>query len=342
MTGQNARPLVAVLGASGLLGTAVARELAARPVRLRLVGRRPARVPRPAAADVQVLTRDLTEEGAVAEAIDGADVIVHLVAYMAGPTAWRVSGGDLAAERVNVGTMRSVLTAIRDRPRRQAPAVLFSGAMSQVGRPPGGRITHALPDAPLTGYDEQKTAAERLLREATAQGLVRGVALRLATLYSQGTDPTELDRGIVAAMARRAFAGEPLTMWHDGTVRRDLLCVDDAARAFGTALDHVDSLAGRHWLVGTGRGTSIAELFTRISRHVATHTGRAGVPVVSVPPVPHAQPTDRIDYVVDPSGFRAVTGWRARVPLPVGVARACAAVTAEPRLAHGPAAVARA
>ncbi|MBB6421391.1 NAD-dependent epimerase/dehydratase family protein [Streptomyces sp. AK010] len=333
MAGQEAKPTVVVLGASGLLGTAVARELATRPVRLRLVGRRAPRVPRAGVADVETHRADLTTAGAVAEAVEGADAVIHLAAYMTGPNAWRVAGTDSAAERVNVGTMRALVAAVRAQRRRHAPAVLFSGAMSQCGASAVGRITSDLPDRPLTGYDQQKADAERTLREATREGLTRGATLRLATLYGQGTDPTDLDRGVVAVMARRAFAGQPLTMWDDGTAKRDLLCVDDAARAFGAALDAVDALAGRHWLVGTGQGTSICELFSEVSRSVAACTGGAAVPVVSVPPAAHALPTDRLDLVVDPSAFQSATGWRARVPLAEGVRRACAAVAGEPGVA---------
>ncbi|MET9294034.1 NAD-dependent epimerase/dehydratase family protein [Streptomyces sp. NPDC003077] len=331
MARQEAKRLV-VLGASGLLGTAVARELAARPVRLRLVGRRPARVPRGCAADVEIRRADLTEPGAVAEAIEGADAVFHLAAYMAGPNAWRVDGTDTAAERVNVGTVRDLVAAVRARRsgHEPPPAVLFSGAMSQCGAPvAGARLTNEIPDKPLSGYDQQKTDAERVLLDATEEGLIRGVSLRLATLYSQGTDPIRLDRGVVAAMARRARAGERLQMWHDGTVRRDLLCVDDAARAFGAALDAVDALAGRHWLVGTGQGTSVAELFGMISRRVAAYLETDPVPVVTVPPVAHTLPTDGLDFVVDPAAFHAATGWRAEVPLAAGVERACLAVARE-------------
>ncbi|MGW3659657.1 NAD-dependent epimerase/dehydratase family protein [Streptomyces sp. NPDC005151] len=45
---------------------------------------------------------------------------------------------------------------------------------------------------------------------------------------------------------RRAVAGEPVTMRYDGTVRRDLLHVDDVARAHSATLDRMDEPAGRH------------------------------------------------------------------------------------------------
>lgn len=323
------RPLIVVLGASGLLGTAVARVLADRPVRLRLVGRRPTGVPPGGRAEVEVRTVDLTGEGALAAAVDGADAVLHLVIHSAGPGTWRVADGDTAAERINVGLLTSLIEHFRRRPPARPPVVIFAGSMSQAGRAASGRIDGTERDEPLTVYDRQKLAAEQALEAATAQGLVRGITLRLATLFSRGSDPSHLDRGVVAAMARRALAGQPLTMWHDGTVTRDLLCVDDAAAAFAAALDHAGALTGHHWLVGSGQATSIADLFTAIAKAAAAHTGRPPVPVVSVAPAPHSVPSDLVDFVLDPTRFRSVTGWEIQVPLSDAIEQAVVAIAGE-------------
>lgn len=315
MTGRTAKRLITVLGASGLLGTAITRELAGRPVRLRLVGRRPTTVPADCRAEVETRTVDLTTDGELADAVAGADTVIHLVAHIAGPGTWRVSAGDRVAERVNLGLVSELVAALRAQRRRTPPVVVFAGSMSQVGRATRQLIDGSEPDEPLTGYDRQKLAAERILEVATAEGVLRGVTLRLATLFGQGTDPIHLDRGVVAAMTRRAVAGLPLTMWHEGTVKRDLLCVDDAARAFVAAVDRAPQLAGRHWLVGTGRATSVRELFTIVSERVSAATGEPAVPVVSVAPPEHSMPTDLLDFVLDPSAFVGASGWEPRVSL---------------------------
>ncbi|MBB5958543.1 dTDP-4-keto-6-deoxyhexose 4-ketoreductase [Saccharothrix tamanrassetensis] len=316
-----AKQLITVLGASGLLGTAVTRVLAERPVRLRLVGRRPTAVPPGARAEIDAREVDLTGPGAVAEAIAGSDVVIHLVAQISGASTWRVAATDPVAERVNVGLVHDIVEAIRRQRPEKPPLVLLAGSMSQVGRSTSARIDGSEVDQPLTTYDKQKMAAERAILAAGEEGVLRGAALRLATLYTQGLDSTDLDRGVVSAMMRRAFTGEPLTMWHDGTVNRDLLCVDDAARAFVAALDAAEAVAGRSWLIGTGVATSIAELFTTISKVVATTTGEPPVPVVSVPPAEHSVPTDLLDFVLDPSAFQRATGWAPRVALLDGLDR---------------------
>lgn len=309
------RPVVTVLGASGFVGTAVAREFAARPVRLRLVGRGTATVPPDAEAEVEVHTAELTDPGALAAAVGGSDVVIHLVAHIDGSSTWRVEEGDRTAERVNLGLVRELVDTLRTgRDPGLPPVVVFAGSLSQVGRPRRTRILDDDPDEPVTVYDRQKLAAERELRAATSEGVLRGITLRLATVYGSGTGPSRLERGVVAAMMRRALAGEPLTMWHDGTVARDLVCVDDVARAFVAAVDHADALAGRRWLIGTGEATRIRELFDQIATVVAARTGRRAVPVVSTRSG-HADASDLFDVVSGSTAFHDVTGWSPRTGL---------------------------
>ncbi|MGW0809541.1 NAD-dependent epimerase/dehydratase [Nonomuraea sp. NPDC002799] len=320
-----ARPLITVLGASGLLGTAITRELAARPVRLRLVGRRPVVVPPRPHAEVEVRALDLTAGDAVAAAAQGADVVIHLVAHMGKASTWRAAAADPTAERVNLGLVHDLVHAVRAQRRARPPVVLFAGSVSQAGRSASARLDGSEPDEPLTAYDRHKLAAERAVAAATAEGLIKGSTLRLATLYSRGTDPVALDRGVVSVMMRRAFAGQPLTMWHDGSTKRDLLCVDDAASAFVTALDQAEVVAGGHWVIGTGQATSVADLFALIAKVVATRSGRPPAPVVSVPPADHSMPTDVLDFVAEPAAFHRATGWTPRVPLLEGLEAAAEA-----------------
>lgn len=308
-------PLVAVLGASGFLGSAVSARLSRQRVRLRLVSRRlPARPPGP--APVERLSRDLTDPRQVRESVTGVDAVLPLVLY-AGRGTWRLAGDEPVAEQVNVGVVRAVLAALAQQPRRAgrlAPVLLFPGSTSQVGPGPE-HIDGTEADRPVTGYDRQKLAAQRAVEAATAEGVVRGVTLRLPTVFGPGRAPGVIDRGVVSTMMRRALAGEPLTVWADGAVRRDLLFVDDVADAFALALDRAGALAGRHWPLGSGQGTTLRELFTAIAVLAGERTGTPPVAVESVPPPADASEMDLRSLVVDSSAFREMTGWQPRTPL---------------------------
>lgn len=310
------RPLVVLLGATGFVGSAVLRELAARDVRVRAVSRHAAAVPAPTRAEIEVHTADLTEPGRLRQAVAGADAVIHSIAYIADSTTWRINEGDSAAERVNVGLVRDLVGVLRDGDRNRPPLpVVFAGAVSQVGFTDKEVLDGSEPDRPQGEYDRQKLTAERVLLEAHAEKTLRAVSIRLPTVFGYGPRSTARDKGVVSTMVRRALADEPITMWHDGTVRRDLLYVEDVARALVAAVDHVDALAGQPWLLGSGRGLPLGEVFTTVADLVAARTGKPPVRVTSVPPPPHAEPGDFHHLTVDATPFRTVSGWRPRVPL---------------------------
>lgn len=304
---------VTVLGATGFIGSAVLRELAARPIRIRAVSRRPVPASTAGRAEVEVRAIDLTAPGAVREAVEGSDVVVHTVAHIAGASTWRVDAANTEAERVNVGIVRDLVDAAAARPGRPL-RVVFAGTTTQAGVTEHEMLDGSEPDRPTGRYDKQKLAAERLLLAAARDGLLTATSLRLPTIFGYGPHSTARDKGVVALMARRALAGQPLTMWHDGSVRRDLLYVDDAARALIAACAHVDKLNGRAWLVGSGVGTPLGEVFARIAEIAAERTG-ARVPVVSVEPPEYAEPGDFHSVTIDSAAFRAATGWRPQIGL---------------------------
>ena len=317
---ERERPVVTVLGASGFVGSAVVAALAARPVTVRAVARRAC----PARDGVEVRTADLTDPDQVRAVVAGSDAVVHLLLPSAG---WRAEGAE--SERVNVGVMRDLIACVRADRRR--PVVLFAGSVSQAGPTPGLPIDGSEPDRPDSVYDRQKQTAESLLKAATRAGDLRGISLRLSTVYGCVAGERCADRGVLATMTRKALVGEPLTVWDGGAMERDLIHVTDVAEAFAAALAHPDALSGRHWVIGTGRGERLRDAFAAVAASVATRTGRPPVPVVTVPAPAAASSTDLRGVVVDPSAFAAATGWRARVPFRAGLD---AAVTALARDAY--------
>ncbi|MFE9664354.1 NAD-dependent epimerase/dehydratase family protein [Streptomyces sp. NPDC005955] len=310
-----------LLGAAGFIGSAVLTELARLPVRIRCVGRRPLAAPPGVRAEIEVLERDLVEPGAMASAVDGADVIVHAVLYSAATSTWRIEEGDTSAERVNVGLMGDLVDVLSGSAAERPPKVVYIGTVMQAGPHDKGLLDGTEVDRPVTEYDRQKLAAERVLLDGHGSGVLRGVSLRLPTVFGPGRGTGAFDRGVVSAMARRALDGNPLTMWHDGTVERDLVYVDDVARAVVAAVDHVEHLGGRNWLIGTGVGEPLGPVFEQVATLAAERTGKPRVPVVSVEPPAGSEPTDFHNVVVDANAFRGVTGWRPQVSLGEGLRR---------------------
>lgn len=292
---MNQPPLVVVLGATGFVGRAVCRAFAGRAVRLRMIARSaPERAIRLPGTEFRL--GDLTCPRVLAETVEDADVVVHLAADLAGRSSWRGVSAESGAD-LGTGIVDGMAALFAG---RRPPVVLFAGSVAA--------------STPSTSYERHKLAAERALAHACADGALRGTALRLPTVYGPGTD-----RGLVATMARRALDGVPLTVWGTGTMRRDLVFVDDVARAFVAAADASRLLDAPYWEVGTGTGTTVAVLCAEVAAAVAARTGMPPVPVHFVAPPAWAVPADLRDCVVESTAFRAATGWRPRTGLRSGV-----------------------
>jgi nucleoside-diphosphate-sugar epimerase len=249
------------------------------------------------------------------EAVSGADAVFHLAAQTSVYTAAQDPDADFAA---NVEPMRRLLEACRPLERR--PFVVFAGSVTQCGLPARVPVDESFPDEPVTMYDLHKLLAENALEGYCRQGLARGATLRLPNIYGPGPKSGSADRGVLNAMVLRALRGEPLTIYGAGDALRDYLYIDDAAEAFlaaGTGRSGVD---GRHFVLGSGRGTTLAEAFRLVAERVAAKTGRR-VDVSSVPEPAGMSAIEKRRFVADFSAFAGVAGWAPRVALAEGLDR---------------------
>lgn len=287
-------PVVTVLGGTGFIGSAVAAELARAGLRVRRVGRRSTE---PSVGSIETVRADLTEPGVVRHAVKGSDAVVHLAGHTDAVTGWRVAGDPSPARQVIVGILEDAVAALATEPDRQGRRPLLVLASSVAVTTTDG-----------SGYAGHKAAAEALLAAADAVGSVRGVALRLPTVYGVGAVRPVLDGGIVATLARRALRGEALPLWGGGQVLRDLLEVDDAARAFAVVADPRTSVPGGVYDVGTGRSVALREVAALV-RDAAARSGAAPVTLVDTPAPAYATAADLADVQVDPSALAAATGW---------------------------------
>ncbi|MHA6805902.1 NAD-dependent epimerase/dehydratase family protein [Salinifilum ghardaiensis] len=315
--------IVTVLGASGFIGSAVTAALAECGYLVRAVSRGHRGRLSPHHDLVEPVVADVTDRGRMAEILDGTDAVINLVLQDGG---WRTSDTDPdASEALNVTAVRHLVSILSAGTGRSAvdrlPVVVHAGAVSQVGLPSATPIDGSEPDRPVTAYDRHKLAAEQVLLDAAAAGRIRATVLRLPTVYGTGRGADATDNGVITAMIRRALNGQPLTMWNDGSVRRDAIHVDDVAAAFVTALAQIDRLSGRHWLIGSGRTRTLGEIFALIADTVGAVTDSPAVPVRAVDAPSTALVTDFHSLDIDIRPFAARTGWAPGVRLQNGITR---------------------
>jgi len=229
------------------------------------------------------------------------------VFHLAAQVDVRVSVDDpLRDARTNVLGTISVLEAVR---RHGVERVVYAASIAGYGDPAPELLPldESIATPPLSPYGASKRAAgDYVLAYAGMYGL-DGVVLTLANVYGPHQS-TAGEGGVVAIFAGRMLEGRPVTIYGDGEQTRDFVFVDDVVDAFARA----GTASGLHrLLVGTGRATSVTELF-RLCAEAAAYGHE---------PVRAPERTGEVRHsVVDASLARTVLGWEAWTPLREGVA----------------------
>ncbi|WP_395817681.1 NAD-dependent epimerase/dehydratase family protein [Curtobacterium flaccumfaciens] len=238
---------VLVTGASGFLGQATAAAVRDAGHEVRTFQRRPSGVP-----GVHDVAGTMTDDAAIARAVDGVEAVVHLAAKVS------LAGDPADFARVNIEGTRSLLAAARAAGVGRfvfvsSPSVAHTGS-SLVGADAGP----AEPSRARGDYARTKAAAELLALDTDAPDFAV-VAVRPHLVWGPG------DTQLVGRIVERARAGR-LPLLDSGAALIDTLYVDNAATAMVAALEHVtdDGVHGNAYVVTNGEPRPVADLLAGI------------------------------------------------------------------------------
>ena len=187
------------------------------------------------------------------------DLRPEAVLHLAAQADVRVSVEEPVYDaEVNVlGTVRVLEAA-----RRHGAQVVFSSTGGAIyGECDDGPAAESSALTPLSPYGTAKLAAEEYLRAYNRLYGTRHIALRYGNVYGPRQDPHG-EAGVVAIFLGALARGEQARIFGDGSQTRDYVYVGDVARATVAALGH----EGGVFNVGTGRETSVAELYELCAR----------------------------------------------------------------------------
>lgn len=345
MPERGRRPLALVTGGAGLIGSHIVDLLLAEGWAVRVLDNlepvtHAGTAPSWLAPEAEFRRGDVRDRTALREALEGADVVVHQAAY----------GGYMPeiAKFVEVNSLgtANLLEIIRD---ERLPVSKVVVASSQAVYPEGagrcpahgrvfpgprpaerlraGRFAAPCPvcgadtapvptpeSAPTGGantYAITKVDQERLALSWSEQTGIPVVALRYSCTYGPRQSLRNPYTGLIAIVATRLLNGLAPVLYEDGRQTRDLVFVEDVARANLLALE-THALDGRAVNVGSGRGTEV--------REVAGIVGAAlGVDVA--PEVPGAYRPGEMRHLTSDISLARGAGWAPTVGLAQGVER---------------------
>ncbi len=304
-----------VTGASGFLATNLVAALKNVDCHIRRLSRPGSLLTgMQGAAGIEDMIGDIADSKTWERALEGIDIIFHFAAQTSVYAANEDPRADLMA---NVVPMIEMLDVCRKRNLR--PTVLFAGTVTEAGIPSRLPVDESHPDNPVTIYDLHKLMAENYLKYFVGQGTLQGAVLRLANVYGPGPESGSAGRGVLNTMVRKALRGETLTIYGQGDYLRDYVYVGDVVGAFLAAGAAIDSLSGRHFIIGSGRGVTIAEAVRKVAELVGKVSGRP-VAVVHIDPPRELSLIEKRDFVADAGRFSKAADWAADTSLADGIA----------------------
>lgn len=302
---------VGITGASGFLGAAVLRHLAARgDCFVRALTRSSPPTAAPRGSTITWQQGDLTSPSDCQDFVEDLDAVLHFAHTNTPLTSDRHLPSDGMLSLLPTLTL---LEALRQRGGRAHLLYASSGGAVYGRRAERAPFREDDPCSPTSSYGIQKLAAEHYVRLATERGWVRGTCLRIGNPYGVLLPP-ERRQGLIGVLLSELVRGRPVTLFGDPQNVRDYVHLSDLLALLDLLLPR--AAAGFEvWNVGSGVGHSVREVVALLERlhgrrvEVQTNSSIAGA-------------GDLPSWVVlDVSRGAQALGWRPAVTLEEGLAR---------------------
>lgn len=173
---------------------------------------------------VEFIEGDVTDAAAAERATEGVDVVFHLAASVGRQRS--LDNPQLDSEVNLIGTV-NVLEGMR---KNGVKRIVYSSSAAMFGELVTPTIDENHPQNADSPYGVSKLAAEKMILAYCGIYDITGVCLRYFNIYGVN-QRFDLYGNVIPIFAKHIFAGEPITIYGDGTQTRDFVNAADVARA---------------------------------------------------------------------------------------------------------------
>ncbi|MBT8365768.1 MAG: GDP-mannose 4,6-dehydratase [Deltaproteobacteria bacterium] len=305
---------ILITGGRGYIGSALTQSLAEIDCKLILFDQSPGAAWRPESprAEVVLLNGDVSEAQFWNAVLPGVDYVFHLAAK---EYFYRSDYNPERDLQFNALPILRLLEACRGQSFR--PQIVFASSANLFGLVDTLPVNEDHRDNPLTMWAVHKLTAENYLRLYAQQFDIQSITLRLANVYGPTARWSAMDRVVINKVVAKALNGETLMTYANHGCVRDYVFLKDVVGAFLLAGACCGSTKNLVYVIGSGEGKSIADVWQLIADCVKSNVGK-NVPIRSDASV-KIEPLEWRDFVADTQRFHNATGWKPQTELTQGI-----------------------
>jgi len=250
-----------VTGGTGFIGSHVVDKLLNNGCHVKVFSRSAEKY-RPLPNNVEYVWGSFDDTFAMAEALQGVDVVIHAITTSLPGTSNLNIKEDIRSNLLNT---IQLLELIKQKGIKHITFLSSGGTVYGVAKE--FPIPESHPLAPLNSYGIIKVAIENYIRMYNKLDNIGYSILRITNPYGprQGHVGTQ---GFIGSVLNKLLNNEPINIWGDGSVIRDFIYVEDVADVIVKA--SINQTEGT-FNIGSGEGRSLNEIINNIIEVTGIH-----------------------------------------------------------------------
>jgi len=208
---------------------------------------------------VKLWRKSILNRKALAEAVKGADYVLHQAAIPSVPRS--------VAEPIetNRATVDGTLAVLQEACRAGVKRVVYAASSSAYGDSVKLPKVETMPTAPKSPYAVAKLTAEHYMRIWPALYGLETVCLRYFNIFGPRQDPLSFYAAVIPKFITRALEGKPPVIYGDGKQSRDFTYVENAVAA-NLAACRAKGASGGLFNVGCGQRHALNKILKLLEK----------------------------------------------------------------------------
>ncbi len=305
---------ILITGGRGYIGSALTQSLADVNCKLILLDQSPGDVwmPEGLEAEVLQLNGDVAARKTWDDILPGVDYVFHLAAQ---EYFYRSAYDPEQDLKCNALPILRLLEVCRRQDYR--PKIVFASSANLFGLVDTLPVNEDDRDDPLTMWAVHKLMAEHYFRLYYKQFGIESTTLRLANVYGPTARWSVMTRVVINRVIAKSLDGEALITYANRGCVRDYVFLKDVVKAFLLAGAYRGLTKSPLYVIGSGEGRTIADVWHLIADSVRSHIGKK-VPIRFDESV-NIEPIELRSFVADTTRFQDATGWKPKTGLTQGI-----------------------